>query len=334
MPWQQTDTMDQRVQMIGEHLRGDYGAAQLARRYGVSRKTVYKWLERYRQQGPEGLEERSRAPHHQAHAVETSVVERLLELKTQWPQWGAPKLLARLEREIGAEHCPVESTVSEILKRHGLSFARRTRRRATPSTQPLAHAQEPNAVWCIDYKGWFRTQDGAKCVPLTLSDACSRYLLRCQGLSRGTGAALVRPILISAFREYGMPEAMRSDNGPPFASGALGGLSALNVWWLRLGIRLERIEPGCPQQNGRHERFHRTLKEHTCAPPARSMRAQQQRFDEFRRDYNEQRPHEALGQTPPPNTTSHHFGSTQSGCLSPGSILATGRHAAYALEGA
>jgi transposase InsO family protein len=299
MPWEQTDAMSERMKMIADHLSGEYGAAELARRYGISRRVVYKWVERYEQEGAKGLMERSRAPHHQGRAVAQEVVDYLLDLKKQWPRWGAPKLLARLQREMGAAHCPAESTISEILKRHGLTFARRRRRRATPSSMPLAHAQEPNAVWCVDFKGWFCTGDGNKCSPFTLTDAYSRYLLRCQGLGASTGRQMVQPIMVSAFREYGMPRAMRSDNGPPFATGALGGLSKLSVWWLRLGIKLERIEPGKPQQNGRHERFHRTLEEHTARPPASSLAAQQRRFEKFRHEYNQERPHEALGQSPP-----------------------------------
>lgn len=299
MPWKQTDAMSERMKMIVDHLSGDYATAELARRYGMSRRVVYKWIERYQQEGAEGLMERSRAPHHQVHAIAQEVVEHLLDLKKQWPRWGAPKLLARLQREIGAGQCPAESTVSEILKRHGLSFAPRRRRHATPSSLPLRHAHQPNAVWSVDFKGWFCTGDGHKCTPFTLTDAYSRYLLRCQGLGGSTGAQMVQPIMISAFREYGMPGAIRSDNGPPFATGALCGLSKLNVWWLRLGIKLERIEPGKPQQNGRHERFHRTLEENTARPPAGSLAAQQRRFEKFRREYNQERPHEALGQNPP-----------------------------------
>src|SRR5215207_4568619 len=299
MPWDQTDAMNERLQMLGEHLSGDYGAAELARRYGVSRKTIYEWIARYEQEGVEGLKERSSAPHHHPNATDREVVDEILCLKERWPQWGAPKLLARLQRDMKVGPCPAESTVSEILKRHGLSFPRKKRRHAVPSSQPLAHAQEPNAVWCVDFKGWFRTGDGSKCSPLTLTDAYSRYLLRCQGLGESTGHLLVQPIMISAFREYGMPWAMRSDNGPPFATSALGGLSKLSVWWLRLGIKVERIEPGKPQQNGRHERFHRTLQQHTAAPPARTLGAQQRCFEQFTQEYNQQRPHEALGQDTP-----------------------------------
>ena len=285
--------------MISEHLSGEYGASELARRYGVSRKSVYKWIERYEQQGAVGLQERSPASHHHPNAIDQEVIDEILRLKQQWPHWGAPKLLARLEREKGPGYCPAESTVSEILKRHGLTFARKKRRHAVPSSQPLAHAQEPNAVWCVDFKGWFRTADGSRCSPLTLTDAYSRYLLRCQGLGGSTGCLMVQPILRSAFREYGLPWAMRSDNGPPFATSTLGGLSKLSVWWLRLGIKVERIEPGKPQQNGRHERFHRTLEQHTAAPPARTLGAQQRRFEQFAQEYNQQRPHEALGQDTP-----------------------------------
>lgn len=298
MPWNQTDAMKERMRLITDYESGDFGVSDLASKYGVSRKSIYKWLARFEQEGVQGLEERSRAPHTQARAISEEVVEAILELKARWPRWGAPKLLARLERDWEGQ-VPAESTVSEILKRHGLSFTQKKRRRATPSMQPFAHVQQPNDVWCVDFKGWFRTGDGSKCSPLTLTDASSRYLLRCQGLGESTGGLLVKPIMISAFREYGMPLAIRSDNGPPFASRGLGGLSALSVWWLRLGIGLERIEPGKPQQNGRHERFHRTLQEYTSAPPAATLRAQQKRFESFRQEYNHERPHEALGQSPP-----------------------------------
>lgn len=299
MPWNQTDAMKERMRLIADFESGDFGVSDLAFKYGVSRKSVYKWLGRFEAEGALGLEDRSRAPHTQARAISEEVVQAILELKARWPRWGAPKLLARLERDLDQAKVPAESTVSEILKRHGLSFAQKKRRRATPSAQPFAHVQQPNDVWCVDFKGWFRTGNASKCSPLTLTDACSRYLLRCQGLGERTGGLLVKPIMISAFREYGMPLAIRSDNGPPFATRGLGGLSALSVWWLRLGIGLERIEPGKPQQNGRHERFHRTLRENTSAPPAATLAAQQRRFEKFRQEYNHERPHEALGQSPP-----------------------------------
>jgi putative transposase len=291
--------MDERLAMIGSWVSEDYSVSELAVEYGVSRKTAYKWIERYEAGGAAALEDQSRAPRHHPNAVAAEMERALLELKAQRPLWGAPKLRRKLELAFGAERCPAESTVSEILRRHGLSRIARRRRRAVPSTQPFAACQEANAVWCADFKGWFRTGDGAKCTPLTISDAHSRYLLRCQGLDGSTGFTTVKPLFIATFREYGMPQAIRTDNGAPFASIGLGGLSALSVWWVRLGLGLERIEPGQPQQNGRHERMHRTLDEATAQPPQPNLRRQQKAFDGFQHEYNHERPHEALGQRTP-----------------------------------
>jgi putative transposase len=297
--WKESSVMSERVKLITDFLSGDYGITELAEQYQVSRKTVYKWIERYESQGWEGLKDQSRAPHSHPNAVAARIEDQLLDLKAGKPLWGAPKLRHKLFDLVGAEHCPAESTVSEILKRHGLSRRKRRARRAVPSEQPLGHCQKVNQVWCADFKGWFRTRDGHKCTPLTMTDAHSRYLLRCQGLGESTGFVTVQPLFIATFRENGMPEAIRTDNGCPFASTSLGGLTLLSVWWVRLGIGLERIEPGQPQQNGRHERMHRTLKEATANPPARDLRAQQKVFDRFREEYNQERPHEALQQQPP-----------------------------------
>lgn len=291
--------MSERIKLIGSWLGGDYAVSELAAEYGISRKTVYKWIERFEAGGASALEDRSRAPHHHPNAVEPEIERALLELKAQRPLWGAPKLRRKLELALGADRCPAESTVSEILRRHGLSRLTRRKRRAVPSTQPFAACQQANTVWCADFKGWFRTGDGQKCAPLTISDGYSRYLLRCQGLDGSTGFTTVQPLFIATFREYGLPQAIRTDNGPPFASTGLGGLSTLSVWWVRLGLNLERIEPGQPQQNGRHERMHRTLKAATAQPPRANLRQQQKAFDAFRREYNEERPHEALGQRVP-----------------------------------
>jgi transposase InsO family protein len=192
---------------------------------------------------------------------------------------------------------PAASTIGELLRREGLSEPRRQRRRAMPRQQPFLDVQAANDVWCADFKGWFRTADGARCDPLTITDAHSRFLLDCQ-IVPPTGEG-VEPRFMRAFREHGLPLAIRTDNGPPFASTGAGGLSRLSVGWLKLGIKLERIDPGQPQQNGRHERMHRTLKAETSRPPAPNLRQQQRRFDRFRQDYNQERPHEALGQTPP-----------------------------------
>jgi transposase InsO family protein len=288
--------MNERTMMIGEYLSGNYSISELARRRGISRKTAWKWIERYEQEGGKGLADRSRAPHHQAQAICEQMEQRILELKARWPYWGAPKIHVKLQEYV---NCPSESTVSNILRRHGLTRKVRRRHQATPSQQPLKHCEGPNQVWCVDFKGWFRTGDGKRCEPLTISDGYSRYLLCCQGIGTTSGRLPVQPLFIGTFREYGMPEAIRTDNGSPFASTGLAGLTKLSVWWLRLGIRLERIEPGHPEQNGRHERMHRSLKEATAKPPRRNLHLQQKAFDAFRQEYNQERPHEALGQKPP-----------------------------------
>lgn len=283
--------------MVVRYLRDGDSMSELARWYGVSRKTVYKWVERYELQGPAGLADLSRAPHHHPHAVSESMERAILEWKANKPSWGAPKIHAKL---LGLESCPSESTVSKVLARHGLSRRQRRRARATPSASPLSHGQGPNQVWCADFKGHFWMGDRRRCDPLTLTDAFSRYLLCCQALSGSTGSLVVKPLFIATFRRYGMPAAIRTDNGAPFASVGLGGLTALSVWWLDLGIRLERIKPGCPQDNGTHERFHRTLKQEV--PPQPTLALQQQRYEAFKGEFNQERPHEALGQKPPGTT--------------------------------
>lgn len=290
--------MSERLRLIAEYLEG-VGVSELAKGYGLSRKTVYKWIDRYEQEGIAGLEDDSRAALYHPNALLPDIERQILTLKERKPLWGAPKLRCKLMELVGTERCPAESTVSEVLRRHGLSQRPKRRRRAVPSEGPLSHCQQSNRVWCVDFKGWFRTRDGSKCTPLTASDGFSRYLLCCQGLNGHTGWITVRPVFIEVFRRYGLPVAIRSDNGSPFASVGLGGLSALSVWWLRLGIQVERIEPGCPQQNGRHERMHRTLKEATANPPRATFKAQQTAFDQFRQEYNDERPHEGLGQKTP-----------------------------------
>jgi len=249
--------------MISEYLSGDSSIAEIARLRGVSRKTVHKWIGRYEQASVIGLQDRSRAPQVHPNAISSGLERAILEWKARYPLWGAPKIHSKL---LGAADCPAESTVSNVLHRHGLTRPVRRRARATPTVGPLASALGPNDVWCVDFKGWFRTGNGQRCDPLTISDAYSRYLLCCQGLSGFTGRRVVQPWFERVFREYGLPAAIRSDNGAPFASIGLGGLSRLSVWWLRLGIGLERIEPGHPEQNGRHERMHRTLKEAVLRP--------------------------------------------------------------------
>jgi putative transposase len=296
MPWKETCVKNERTIMISEYVSGDFSIAEVARRRGVSRKTVYKWIERYEREPTQGLQDASRAPHHHPNAISPQIEAAILAWKAKRPLWGAPKIHSKLT---GMANCPAESTVSNVLRRQGLT--RQVRRRSQPPSNggPMQGLLGPNELWCVDFKGWFRLGNGQRCDPLTTSDAYSRYLLCCQGIVGATGHLVVQPLFENVFREYGLPLAIRSDNGPPFASTGLGRLSQLSVWWLRLGIGLERIEPGHPEQNGRHERMHRTLNEAVLQPPRANHPAQQKAFDAFRHDFNEERPHEALNQHTP-----------------------------------
>lgn len=303
MGWTETCVTEQRVGFLRDWQSGIWKMAELCRRYGISRRCGYKWRGRYEQQGLEGLKDRSRAPRRQAQQTSAAMEEKILETRGRYPHWGAAKLRAWLRAQPPAKPAggkvPAASTIGEILERHGLTVRRERRTRVEQRGEPLAHAGAANRVWCADFKGNFCTQDGARCDPLTISDAYSRYLLRCQVVS-ATNYERCRRLFEATFREYGLPEAIRTDNGPPFAvPGSCWGLSRLAVWWIKLGIRPERIAPGRPDQNGRHERMHRTLKQCTASPPAANLRAQQRAFERFRREYNEQRPHQALGQRVP-----------------------------------
>ena len=272
--------------------------SELCREFSVSRKTGYKWLERYQAHGPQGLHDMSRAPLTHPQAIDASVAQLLMATRRVHPTWGPRKLLALLREENHRIRLPAASTVGDLLKRYGLSEPRKCVRKVAPYTKPFASCTRPNEVWCTDFKGQFRTGDLRLCYPLTFTDAHSRFILRCQGMRRPTGAA-VRPHFEMAFREFGLPKAIRSDNGSPFATRGPHGFSRLSIWWLKLGILHERIKPGHPEQNGRHERMHRTLKQETAKPPRASMRAQQYAFDTFTEEFNFQRPHEAIGQKPP-----------------------------------
>ena len=298
MPWRESVVMDERMAFIVDWQRAEYGMSELCRRYGVSRKTGYKLRDRFLAEGMAGLADRSRAPHHHPNAVPPVVEEAVLAVRRAHPSWGPKKIRAWLGARDADTVWPVESTIARILDRHGLVTRRRRRHRVAPSPVALSRCVAANDVWGVDFKGWFRTGDGRRCDPLSLSDLASRYVLRLQALATTDGET-VWPILDAAFREFGPPLVIRSDNGPPFASLGAGGLSRLSVRLIKAGVTPERIAPGKPQQNGRHERLHRTVKEDTAAPPAASLRAQQRRFDRFRRVFNEERPHEALGQTPP-----------------------------------
>jgi transposase InsO family protein len=290
--------MDQRTQFIADHLRETQTITELCDRYGVSRKTGYKWIDRYLRLGPAGLAEHSRRPHRAPNQTADEIVAAILEARQRHPGWGGKKLRVLLQRRHPRWTLPGRSTVCDILRRHGLVPTRRSRRRIGHPGKPTTIMGAPNAVWCADYKGQFKTGDGRYCYPLTVTDGFSRYLLGCQGLGSTAGAE-AQPVFTRLFKEYGLPLRIRTDNGVPFATTTLARLSKLSAWWVRLGILPEFIEPGRPDQNGRHERMHRTLKAATTRPAAGSLGAQQRRFNAFREEFNHVRPHEALEQQTP-----------------------------------
>jgi putative transposase len=291
--------MKERLQMVSLYETGKFMVTELAEQFKVSRKTVHKWLGRFAAEGSSGLNERSRAPFRHPRATPIEVVGAVVRAKQAHPTWGPAKLSPYADEapEI-VKRWPAVSTRGRILGLHGLVTRRKRRRRASPWFQPFLGVDRPNSVWCADFKGWIRTGDGTRCDPLTISDACTRMLLCCEILTK-PDYAHVRPVFERIFREYGLPMAIRTDNGPPFASVGAGGLSPLSVWWIKLGIMPERIQPGHPEQNGRHERLHRTLKQEVMKPPASNPREQQEKCDKFLSVYNKERPHEALGQVPP-----------------------------------
>lgn len=299
MPWRETSPMEQRLEFVREFETELFTMTELAAQYGISRKTGYKWLERYVAGGAGGLQDRSRRPHGRPQATDPELVEMLLAHRRRHPRWGAKTLLADAARQQPAAEWPSRSTVCTLLKQRGLVASRRRRTRSPHApASSLAPITAANPVWTTDFKGEFRTGDGVYCYPLTRRDGFSRFVLRCDAfLGRTTEATQRR--FERAFRDYGVPERIRSDNGGPFASPGLGGRSQLNVWWMRLGIIPERIAPGHPEQNGSHEQFHSVLNAETARPPAPNCTAQQQRFRRFCRVYNEERPHEALHDQPP-----------------------------------
>ena len=286
--------MQQRHALIDAWLSREFSISHLSRRFGVSRKTIYKWISRYDQYGRNGLDDLSRAPHHQAHQTDDDIVKQIIDLKHRHLDWGPVTLHDYLVREHGDRAWPVASTFGRILKDAGLVRSRGRRHRTPRHSQPLQHATHPNAVWSADFKGQFSMGNGRLCYPLTLSDNHSRYILACQGLY-GIKLEGVKPVYERLFQQWGLPDAIRTDNGYPFAQVCLGGLTKLSIWLLRLGILPERIKPGCPDQNGRHERMHRTLKARTASPPAYNLSAQQRAFNRFTTEYNYVRPHRSLG---------------------------------------
>ncbi|HLY52148.1 MAG TPA: IS481 family transposase [Steroidobacteraceae bacterium] len=293
MSWKETCVMDERMRFVIAASEAGAVMSRVCEEFGISRTIGYKWLERYVAEGLDGLKDRSRAPRAHGRAREAELVATVLALRERYRHWGPKKLRVKLAELVPGLEPPAASTIGDWLRKEGLTQPRKRRRHCPPFTQPFQAADRPNAVWCVDFKGWFRTGDGRRCDPLTLSDAMSRYLLCCQALER-TDHAHVRQACEAVFCEFGLPLAIRSDNGPPFAATGAGGLSALSLWWIKLGITPERIEPAKPQQNGRHERMHRTLKQETASPPAATLAEQQACFDRFRRSFNTERPHEAL----------------------------------------
>jgi transposase InsO family protein len=298
MAWKETCRVEERFRFIGE-FGGEVepSLASVCRRYGVSRRTGYKWLRRYEEGGLEGLRDRPPRAIIQAQQLPLELEDLIAELRRAHPDWG-PKKLTQLLVSRWMGRLPAESTVGAVLKRRGLIRPRRRRVAVKRGDGGPLVCDLPNDLWCTDFKGHFRLGNGCTCHPFTLTDACSRYLLRCQGLLDEKGEG-VRRELEQAFIEFGMPWRLRSDNGPPFGASAPGGLSRLAIWLIQLGVTPEFITPGHPEENGRHERFHRTLKEATASPPKETMPEQQQAFDHFGREYNDERPHEALGQVPP-----------------------------------
>jgi putative transposase len=299
MPWQETSPVEERSRFIDAYLTGCFDMTELCAQAGISRRVGYKWVARYDQDGRAGLRDRSRAPHSCPHRMSSDLAELLCAARTTHPDWGPKKLLEWLGPRYPRIHnWPAISSVSDLLGRRGLVLPRRRRRRTSSAGTSVAPPREPNALWTADFKGQFQTGDGQYCFPLTVADLASRYLLACHGLS-STQARGARPVFERLFRDCGLPRAIRTDNGAPFVTRGPHGLSALNIWWLRLGIQHQRIRPASPQENGAHERMHRTLKHGAIRPPRATMAAQQRAFNRFRALYNTERPHDALaGATP------------------------------------
>ena len=298
MPWSETTAMRERKRFIDDLLDRRYSISELCVKYGISRKTGHKWIERFKLEGLEGLEDRSHATHAVHNKTAAQVEQALLRCRLRHPSWGARKLLYEVGLKQPELELPHESTVCDILSRNGLVRQRVRRRPIGHPGKPSSEIVLPNQCWSADFKGQFRMGDGRYCYPLTVTDNYSRYLLECRALE-GTYYEDSRRVFTRLFKHYGLPQRIRTDNGVPFAAPTLGRLSQLSVWWIKLGIQPELIEPGKPQQNGKHERMHKTLKDETTRPPGTNRAQQQRKFNHFRREYNDDRPHEGLEMTPP-----------------------------------
>jgi len=298
MPWNEVSVMDEKIRFISDYLNGVLTFTEVCHRYGISRETGYTWVHRYEEEGASGLEERARIPRHCPHKTSPEMEEAILAVRRKHPRWGAKKILQMLERQRQPGPLPGKTTVTNILTRHGRITSPRKRLHRAHAGKPDTEPTAPNQLWTADFKGQFKMANGEYCYPLTVMDAYSRYILSILALP-STALKATHAEFRRLFQTYGLPDRIRTDNGTPFASIALGRLSTLSIWWIRLGIRPELIEPGHPQQNGRHERMHRTLKAETTHPPEADFSAQQQRFDAFRQEFNDIRPHEALQQATP-----------------------------------
>lgn len=299
MSWKEVNPMQQRILFIADYLRQISSLTALCTHYGISRKTGYKWIKRFHEQGIDGLNEQSRRPAGCSMQTPYRIQQAIIDLRQQFQITpGAKKLQVLLAQRYPNEVIPSKSTIYNILNKANLIKSPRRKRRVSSYPQPFAPVRDSNELWSVDYKGQFKLGNGQWCYPLTVMDHKSRYLFACDAL-KGPLLKETKQSFTRLFKEYGLPLRIRSDNGVPFASTSCGGLSKLSVWWVKLGISPERIEPGKPQQNGQHERMHRTLKDASTKPPSRSMKRQQQRFDGFCNEYNEQRPHESLEQQTP-----------------------------------
>lgn len=298
MPWKVINQMDLKNQLVTDLDKEQFSITDLSQKYGISRPTVYKLIKRYGQLGIEGLKEQSRAPKNCPHRTPKKILNLIIQEKLKNRKRGPRKIRAQLKRRYPELDLPAISTVSYWLKKEGLVEERKKRLHVPPYTEPFLECNAPNKVWSMDYKGQFYMKNDHVCYPFTVSDNFSRFLLRCKALT-GPRYMPTKKVLKSSFREYGLPDVIRSDNGTPFASKCIGGLSRLSIWLIQLGIIPERIKKGCPQENGRHERMHRTLKSDALDPIAKNLKEQQKQFDIFQHDYNNERPHEALNDQVP-----------------------------------
>jgi len=290
--------MDQKLQLIADYNSKNFSKTDLSKKYDVSRKTVHKWISRYKKLSIDGLKDQSREPHSKPNSTKTHIVKKIVDCKLEHPKRGPKKIFYILLKKYPEIDLPAPSTIGYWLKKNNLVIDRKKIKRVPPYNNHFAECLAPNDSWSIDYKGQFYTQNKRVCYPLTISDNFSRYLLKCQCLP-GPRYDETKTVFEQVFREYGIPRSIRSDNGTPFASKSIAGLSRLSIWFIQLGIIPERIEKGCPQQNGRHERMHKTLKYETLDLVAKNMKEQQECFDRFQIDYNYYRPHEALDQKTP-----------------------------------